>query len=239
MEMHITKETRRRFRPIFWGIVLVIAAVVLILDGAGVLDKLGYGINVWRIVGGVLLFAWLVYMLVRRQFADIFIPLGLLFLVFEGPIAQAAGRTDGKLLPTWIVIVATILLTVGFSIILKPTHTVSVNGKQYDSNPGKIGNKILYVDAEKLDGTVINDHLGTVQIYVKDSAAYAGSAAVTITNNVGKVIVHLPEDWDVVTQTGDNIGKIDIPSHSGASGKSVTLVVHDNLGSIEVAFDNK
>ncbi|MBE6529690.1 MAG: hypothetical protein E7680_03685 [Ruminococcaceae bacterium] len=239
MEMQITKETRRRFRPIFWGIVLVIAAIVLILDGAGVLDKLGYGINVWRIVGGVLLFAWLVYMLVRRQFADVFIPLGLLFLVFEGPIAQAAGRTDGKLLPTWIVIVATILLTVGFSIILKPTHTVSVNGKQYDSNPGKVGNKVLYLEADKLDGTVIHDHLGTVQIYVKNSSAYSSGAVVTITNNMGKVVLHLPDDWDVVTQSGDNIGVIDIPAHTGSGEKNITLVVRDNLGNIEVAFDCK
>ena len=49
MEMQFTNEKRNRVRPIFWGLVLVIAAVVLILDGVGVLEKLGYGLSVWRI----------------------------------------------------------------------------------------------------------------------------------------------------------------------------------------------
>ena len=238
MAMQFSNEKRSRLRPIFWGIVLVVAAVVLILDGVGVLDKLGYGINVWRIIAGILLLAWLVTSLVRLQFADIFIPLGLLFLVFEGPLAQVAGRENGKLIPTWIVIVASILLTVGFNIILKPARTVSINGKEYDSTPGKIGNKVLYVDADKLNGTEIRDHLGSVQVYVKDAPSYIDGAVVTITGNVGKVVIHLPKEWDVITQTGDNIGIIDIPTHTGSSGKSVTLVVRDNLGNVEVVFDN-
>ncbi len=239
MEMQFTNEKRNRFRPVFWGLVLVVAAVVLILDGVGVLDKLGYGISVWRIIAGILLLAWIVTSLIRLHFADVFIPLGLLFLVFEGPLAKAAGRTDGTLIPTWIVIVASILLTVGFNIIFRPLRTVSINGKDYDSTPGKVGNKVLYMDADKLDGTVIRDHLGTVQVYVKDTPAYSGSAVITVTDNVGKVVIHLPEDWDVITQTGDNIGLIDVPSHTGSSGKNITLVVHDNLGNIEVAFDSK
>lgn len=235
MEVQITNGKRNWFRPVFWGLVLVLAAVVLILDGVGV--QFGYGINAWRIIAGILLLAWMVTSLVRRQFSDIFIPLGLLFLVFEAPLAKAIGQEGQKLLPTWVVIVAAILLSIGFGFILKPMHTVSINGSRYDSNPGKIGNKVLYVNASELDGTVISDHLGTVQFYVKNAETYAGNAVVTISNNTGKVVLHLPNSWDVVTQTGDNLGAIDIPAHAGSSGQSVTLVIRDNLGTVQVLFD--
>ena len=124
---NLTKnEIQRRWRPIFWGLVLVLAAAILILDGAGV--RFGYGINAWRIIFGVLLLAWLVSAVIRRQFADLFIPLGILFLVFEAPIAKAVGRESGKLLPTWTVIVAMILITIGMNMILRPANTVSVSG---------------------------------------------------------------------------------------------------------------
>ena len=235
MNFRFSSETRKRFRPIFWGLVLVLAAVVLILDGIGI--SFGYGITPWRIILGVLLLAWLISVIVRLQFADTVIPLALIFLVFEAPLAQALGRTGEKLIPTWTVIIAAVLLTIALNILFKPSHTISING-----GPGEdtktIGSKNLSLDGRTLDGTVIRDHLGSIQIRIKNKRDYIGGGVVTVTDNLGKVVIHLPTEWDLITQTGDNVGNIDIPSHTGNGTKTLTLVLNDNMGSIQVLFDD-
>lgn len=235
MENLTKNEFQRRWRPIFWGLVLVLAATILILDGAGV--RFGYGINAWRIIFGVLLLAWLISLLIRRQFADLFIPLGLLFLVFEAPIAKAVGRENGKLLPTWTVIVATILITIGLNMILKPAHTVSVSGDD-KAKSKTIGAKYVYLDARSMNGTVIRDHLGSIRVFFRNKNDYPGGSVVTLCDNFGKIEIHIPKEWDLIAQTGENVGRIDIPEHTGNGEKTLTLAIRDNTGDIRVEFDD-
>lgn len=239
MLFRISKEKQKRFRPVFWGLVLVLAAVVLILDNLGI--KFGYGINAWRIVVGVLLVAWLVSVVLYRRFPDIFIPICLLFLVFQGPIAHAIDPEKEELLPVWVAIVATVLLTVGFNVILKPAYSGFLDKKSKsgaDVATDTAQSRVLYYNADRLDGAVIRDQLGFVQVYINNKNAYPGSAVVTITDNLGKIVLHIPAEWDVIAQTGSNIGKVEIPTHTGNGISNVTLVVNDNVGSVQVVFDN-
>ena len=239
MIFRIPKEKQKRFRPVFWGLVLVLAAVVLILDGIGI--EFGYGINAWRIILGILLCAWLISVILYRHFPDIFIPLGLLFLVFEAPIAHAIDPTKKELLPAWTVILVIVLLTIGFNIMLKPTYGLLADKKNKsgaDSAMDTPQARFLYYNADKLDGAVISDQLGFAHIYIRNKNAYAGNAVISITNNLGKIILHLPTEWDVITQTGSNIGKIEVPPHTGIGEKSVTLVINDNVGNVQVVFEN-
>ena len=80
---------------VFWGTVLVLAAVVLILDGLGI--KFADGLfTPLRIIGGVLLLSWLIYEIVRLRFTNVFFPLAFLFLVMEESCAAPLrGTTIG------------------------------------------------------------------------------------------------------------------------------------------------
>jgi hypothetical protein len=71
---------------IFWGIGLILAAAVLLLDAFGIitpfLDVVG-GISAIQIVGALLLISFIVSRIIKLKFAEIFVPLALIFMIFE------------------------------------------------------------------------------------------------------------------------------------------------------------
>ena len=225
------KRNEKTSFPFFLGIALILAAAVLILDGIGV--NLGVGISPWRVIVGVLIIGWIVRIFMRHKPFEVFLPLAILFFVFEAPIAHAVGKED--LISGWVLLLAAILLTVGCKILFARNGSSEKDG----GSGGKIGDSSHYLDAASLnDGTAdIRDNLGKVQAYISDPAAYTGGGVITIADNLGSVTLHLPRDWAVVTQTRDNLGKIRIPPQETVGDKSVTLVISDNLGLVSVVYD--
>ena len=227
MRSHAGKKIANR---IFWGVVLMGAAVLLVLNGIGV--DLGYAVNVWRIIGGVLCLAFLVDRIVELKFTDTVIPLAFLFLIFEPTIAHAIGRPDDKLklIPTWTVILAALLLTVGLKVIFREKSGVV--------NSGKFGSTSVYLDGADLSGAEICDNMGTVQAYITNPEAYEGGGCITIRDNMGNIKLHLPSAWNVVANCHDNMGHVTIPNQKdGICDKTVNLEVRDNMGGIEVIFE--
>ena len=224
---------RRKFYPVFFGLVLILSAAVLILEGAGV--PLGHGVSPWRIIVGLLLVGWIIRILIRRKPTDVFFPLAFLLLVFEAPIAHALGKEGDNLIADWVILLSALLLTIGCKSIF--SHRGEA-GKRIDGE-GKIGSSSHYLEASSLnDGTAsIHDNLGKVQVYISDPGSYTGGGVITVADNLGAVTLHLPRDWAVVTQTRDNLGKISIPPQDAVGSKSITLVIADNLGHISVVYD--
>lgn len=238
------KWNNKSFGLIIWGFALIFAAVLLILNGMNV--DLGVELTPWRIVLGVLLLAWIATLCVKLKFTDIFLPLAFLFLVFEGPIANAVGKPDGDLIPTWIVIVSALLLTFGFKAVFSKNGVVTVghsknndgeNGGRSTTAGGKIGSSSVYFDAADLSDCVVSDNLGTVHVYISNRENYAGEGMITVKDNLGTVTLHLPREWDVVVQASDNLGRVTVPPKDASGEKSVTLVVNDNLGGISVVYE--
>ena len=236
---NITKNNRFRFA--FWGIVLVLGAVALILSSAGV--NFGVELSAWRIVGGVFLLAWLIYTCIKLKFTDVFFPLAFLFLVFEGPIANAMGRPDGKLVSTWIVLLAALMLTIGTKAIFSKHGPVHVE-KGVKPNPdndhsGRFGNTTVYFDAADLSGAVVRENLGNIHVYFSNKDAYTGGGSVTITENLGQVTLHLPTEWEAVVTASENLGKVSVPDKgaAGAGARKLDLVVTENLGHVTVVYE--
>ena len=213
-------------RSLFWGLVLILTAAVLILDGIGI--SFGQGITPVRIIFGILLLALTIYEIVRLKFSYIFFPLAFLFLLFEEPLAWALGK-DGSLISNRTVLLAALLLTIGAAL-LSP--------KQKGIKKIKVmGNTTLYFDASDMSNCRINDNMGQVYAYVVNKEAYVGGGVITVTDNLGSVVLHIPSEWNVITETSDNLGKISIPPQDGNREKSITLIVTDNVGVVSVVFD--
>ena len=233
------KKKRLITSSVFWGTVLVLAAVVLILDGLGI--KFADGLfTPLRIIGGVLLLSWLIYEIVRLRFTNVFFPLAFLFLVMEEPIAALMGRTEDNrdLISNWLVLLAALLLTIGFKAIFRRSHIIEVNGHSVDvGGKKKLGTVEVYLDPNDVDNCKVCDNLGTVNVYVVNRDQYNGNGLISVSDNVGQVIIHLPEDWNVITQVSDNLGHVSIPPQTQNHEKSITLAVSDNLGQISVVFD--
>lgn len=225
--MSVKKKTFSK-NKIFWGLVLIGAAVFLILGGLGV--DLGFGISWWRIVLGVLCLAWLIDRLVEQRFAQIVFPLAFIFLIFEPTIAHAAGREDCDLISNWIVLLAALLLTVGLSVVLP---------KKYGSTKlVEIGSKTVMLDGGDLSDASICDNVGRTDVYITDPDAYDGRGVIRILDNVGRIRLFLPKSWNVVLSVKDNIGSVDVPDQTdGVFDKSITVEVTDNVGAVKIILE--
>ncbi|MGI6265253.1 MAG: LiaF transmembrane domain-containing protein [Acutalibacteraceae bacterium] len=228
--MNEKKWSWRSRNSVFWGVVLVGAAVLLILQGAGV--SIGYEISLWRILLGALCLAWLIDRLAERQFAEILFPLAFGFLLFEGPIAHALGRPGDDLISNWTVLLAALLGTVGLKAILPKRQKDGV------ISASQLGSATLYLDAADLQNAEINDHMGAVQAYVTNRDAYPGNGVIRVHDNMGTVKLYLPREWNVVVHSHDNLGGVHVPEQpDGVFSHAVTVEVFDNMGSVSVLCD--
>lgn len=220
----------KKFRvssSVFWGIVLVLAAVGLVLDGAGI--TLAAGLAWYHYAFGALLLGWIIYELIRLHFARTVFPLAFLFLLFEGPICAWTGKGEnGNLISNWTVLLAAALLYFGLAAIFQNSRF---------ERRKKFGESTMYVDAADLRSCRIADNLGRVQVYVTNPERYRGDGIITVIDNVGNVMIHLPDNWQVITQSTDNLGHVDVPPQFNVSGPAVTLQVSDNVGLIKVVYN--
>ena len=229
-----TKEQRKSYRTIFWGLVLILAAVLLILDGAGL--PLGGGLRPWRIILGVLLLAWLVWEIIRLKFTEIFFPIAFLFIVFQSPLAQAVGHGSDEFLSPWVVILAAVLLTIGFQFLFKKKDVrISVEPDE-DKTEKRIGEETIYFDASDLSNVEIRDHIGTVNVCISNLEAYTGGGKITVRENLGEVKLHIPNEWDLAVSAKSNLGKVTVPDHTAPGGKTLSVEITKNLGEISVIF---
>ena len=215
-------------RSIFWGLVLVGVAVVLIMDGLGY--TLGAGIGLWQVLGGIILVSLIIERLVKGKVAYIFFPLAFLFILFEAPLANALGK-GSDLISNWTVLLAAALLTGGVAILIphrdKETGAVT---------QGHVGNATLYFDAADLSNCRINGKLGRTLVYFTNKEAYDGNGVISVSDNLGQVTLYIPGEWNVVTTGGDNLGRVHVPPQTASGDKTITLSVSDNLGVVDVLF---
>ena len=223
-----TNAKRSIRTSVFWGIVLIGAAVLLILNGIGV--ELGYGLSVWRILLGAVCLAWLVDTIVELRFTEIPFPLAFMFIVFEPTIAHALGREDNKLIPFWTVLLAALLMTIGLEALLPDRP-----GRKHLS---KAVSTTLYFDDADLADAKINDNLGKVVAYITNTEAYEGGGRIAVYDNLGAVVLHIPSSWKVILKASSNLGKVTVPEQDDAAcDKTITVDVTDNLGAVTVVFD--
>ena len=151
-----------------------------------------------------------------------------LFLIFEGPLGAALGKGP-DLISNWTVLLAAALLTAGTAILLPRREgggTVQ----------GSVGAATVYFDAAELHNGLITGKMGRTQVYITNRQAYDGNGVITITDNVGQILLYVPKEWNVVTTGGDNLGRVHVPAHNAPGPLSVTLSVSDNLGVVDVIF---
>ncbi|MBQ9543768.1 MAG: hypothetical protein IJV00_01420 [Clostridia bacterium] len=221
-------------RSVFWGAVLILAALILILEGAGV--SLGTNIGPIRIIAAVLFAAWFIYDAIKMRFARIFFPLAFLFIAIEPVIANAVGdpNGNGNLINNWVVLLAALLLTVGLKMLLPKS-----DGYEKAPNTRKLGNSTLYVNANDPSTCLIKDNLGNVKVFTVNRDEYAGGGKIEICDNLGDVTVYLPLVWTINAVTTDNLGYVYVPKQdqNADRNKIITLSIHNNLGRVQIIQD--
>ena len=226
-EKSISFGTSNKRTKIFWGIVLIGAAVFLILDGLGI--SLGLELNFWKIFFGILCLSWLGEQIAEGSIGGVVFSLAFLFLIFESTIANLVGNTDGDIISNWIVLLAALLLTIGLKAIFPKNK-----GEKKLIN---IGSKTIMLEGAELSNAVISNNVGPTDVYITNTDDYASDGTITITDNVGRTRLYLPKSWHVNLEAVDNIGKIDMPrQEDGVYERSITVRVTNNVGQVSIIF---
>lgn len=236
---------------VFWGVALILSALLIILDAVG--QNLGFiELPVFKIIICILIAAWGVSELVKGRFSHIFLPLGFIFAILQTNIYQWVHAGDPGLealveagkayfVRTWIVILAALLLQIGFSVLL-PKKKEYVPGRPgqasyTDRDDGyfenDLGSSACYVDAARLGYYRAKNDLGKLDVYIENADAYRGGGTIEITNDLGQTVIHIPTGWAVDNQIVASLGTVSCSVPTSGS-PSIKLVGTCDLGSVSI-----
>ena len=231
---------------IFWGLGLIFAAVLIILDALGVTTPLISSIgeiSVFAIIAGLLLFAFIIARLIKGKISEIFFPLAFIFMLFEKNIAKLAGLEEENIINNWLVMLIALLLSIGFSILFstkkaKIHHgnrggTIEINGNYAESN---LGSSTIYVDCDTFTPSCVENSLGSCSVYFENPQNYKGGETLHVENNLGSMVINVPSNWIVKSNIENNLGGSHVARNDDEIGPILYIKGENNLGSLTVRY---
>ena len=227
-------------KSISTGIILILLATLLILGATGVIKPLESAIGTFStidIVAGIFLLAMIIEKLIRKQFWLLFLCLAIFFVIFEENIAYICKLENENIIENWLVFLIAALFAMGFSILFpskrKRKTTLKFNGKNAENS---IGTSTIYIDCESFSPSLIENNLGSCSIYFENPASYKGDETLTVENNLGSMVIHVPSAWTVKSTIDCNLGGFRCPENVTPDGPVLYIEGESNLGSITVNF---
>ena len=239
---------------LFWGIAFIFAAVVIVLDAVGVFAPFvsAFGeISIWAIIGGVLLLCFAFSQLVSGNIGNFFFPLALIFMIFEKNVAHYfnIGDENGNIINNWLLCLVAILLGIGFSILLsgiKRKHRHREVGREWHFGDegdgikikGNVGSTVKYIDCDGFKYEEIENNLGSCTVFFENVDKYDGGGVLSVDNNLGSMLINVPEGWNVISEIDNNLGSLTLPKPN-TNGPTLTVIGDNNLGSIVIKTAKK
>lgn len=228
----------------FWGIFLLAAAVFILANQIGAFAKIGP----WSIIAAVLLAAVCVDSLAELNFFGIFIPLALLYLIFQPPFHWIV-------IPFWPLILAAVLASIGLSILAprrghwgkKVWHW---EGHGHGKTEGDLnGNNVYlkssfndsckYLHSDCLKKAHFVSSFGNLIVYMDKVTLDPKGAEVFVDVRFGNMTLYLSKDWRVTNMVNENAGsKIeDNGSHAADDGGPIVTLKGDvSFGRLEICY---
>ena len=239
---------------LFWGFGLILAAVALVLDAFGIftpfLDQFG-GISILALIGGLLLLCFAVSQLISGNIGNFFVPLALIFMIFEKNIAYyfEIGDANGNIINNWLLLLVAIMLGVGFSILFsgikrkrrhrKGKHIWGFDGERDSIHvKGNIGSTVRYIDCDGFKYEEIENDLGSCTVFFENVDKYEGGGVLSVDNNLGSVVITVPSEWNVIAKIDNSLGSVTVPKPN-TNAPTLTVIGENNLGSVVIKTAKK
>lgn len=221
---------------IFWGIILIAVAALIIVDAIGILAPIvGIfgGISLFRVVIGLGLVYYIISRLVKGKIGSIFIPLSFIFMLFERNIAYLCKLEDENIISNWLLFFCAVLISVGVSMI-SGNFKLVINTDGIHKKPA-IGNSVNYIDSSDFDyQKKIENNLGSCNICFENPNQYQGQGTLHVENNLGNMNIFVPISWRTEVDIETNLGRT-VQSKSGnPDGPRLRITGENNLGNITI-----
>jgi hypothetical protein len=228
---------------IFWGIGLILAAAVLLLDAFGVitpfLDVVG-GISAIQIVGALLLISFIISRIIKLKFAEIFVPLALIFMIFEKNIAFYLGLESDNIINNGLLIGCAILLAIGVGILTpkrkreKVFSFKSSSGSKHYEREG--GSATTYFDCKDFVQENICNRLGETVVHFENEDEYTGGGVLNVDNKLGETVIYVSSRWNVRVNVVSHLAATEQVGHGDKDGPTLTINGNNALGEVLIKF---
>jgi len=230
----------------FWGIFFILSAVSVIAIQTGSFELIG----IQSLLIGAFLVAVIIASLVKLNFFGVFFPMSFLYMIFWQPLGL-------QYINYWFVVLASVLVSIGFSIIFGSRHHKSwpnCNGKvDYvtqgseseeidDDNPNvsvRFGSASKYLHAEHFKTGRFAVSFGELELFFDQVKVDPEGAEIFIDASFGSIILNLPREWKVVDNVHVSLGEVKNKARASSQGEDaprVTLTGNVQFGGMEVRY---
>lgn len=221
-------------RNMFWGMLLIIAAVLIILNLFGFFA----GISIFKIVVSVIMLGIIIISIRSINFWGILFPIAVILILFDHQL----NITE---FTPWPVLLVAFLISLGLSMIFnRPKSFIfTINGKnsfgssvvnEQDGNvincSTTFGECIKYVNSEDFTRANIKCSFGDVKVYFDNAKIPSGKADIYLDVSFGDVDLYIPRAWNVVNESHAFFGDMDISRNNVNSDPDAPIVtIHGNI----------
>lgn len=228
-------------KDIFWGLLFILAAVLIIVNQFGFFT----GIGMFDIVATVILVGVIISSVIHFNFWGILFPLAFIGIIF----AEELNIID---FTPWPALLTALLCSIGLSLIFKrPTfwgfHTHMDNGfssrivHDQDSNvvdcSTSFGEIIKYVDSKDFERANINCAFGEAKVYFDNAEIPSGKANIYLDVSFGEAILFIPKTWKIVNSVQIFLGDMS-SDFRNMNAESPVVTIHGNIrfGDCKIIF---
>lgn len=236
---------------IFWGVVFVLLAALVIVSELGLIKGIGF----WTIVFSVIFGAMLIKGLVKFDMTQILFSVAFLCIVWDEVLGIEA-------ITPWPVLLAALLGSIGFSMIFgkskkkyyekkyKNHKFVHVDGTEdrmnskveYDYGDEincsvKFGSTVKYVNSENLRKVNASVSFGSAAIYLDNAKVQGNEVLVNLEVSFGCVELYVPRDWYVTNNMQTSFAGVDEENrNSGINSVNVVLIGTANFAGVDISY---
>lgn len=234
---------------IFWGVVFVLLAALVIVSELGLIKGIGF----WTIVFSVIFGAMLIKGLVKFDMTQILFSVAFLCIVWDEVLGIEA-------ITPWPVLLAALFGSIGFSMIFGKSKKKYYENK-YEGHNGnkhihgaenstvehdygdevncqvKFGSIVKYVNSENLQKVNASVSFGSATIYLDNAKVQGNEILVNIDVSFGGVELYVPRDWYITNNMQTSFAGVDEENrNSGLNLVNVVLIGTANFAGVDIRY---
>lgn len=230
---------------IFWGVMLLLAGVVLLLNTLGFLPE----INVFTLLFSLFLVALLIKSIWRLNFAGVLFPAAILTVLYKDALGLAYMSTWTL---SWTLFLAASLGSIGLSLIFtKPinryrfTHhskfedstIIDIDDADIIRLETNFGSSIKYVNTTSFEQANLECSFGGMKVYFDNAQMKNDQAIVRLEASFSGVELYFPKDWRVVNHASVSFGAVEERNHCDANATHTVHLYGDvSFGGVEIYY---
>lgn len=225
---------------IMWGVLLVLAAIILIVGEMGYYPE----VNLFSIVATVILIGIIIKSIIKLSFEGILFPLAFICIINK----EILGLTE---ISPWIMLFAALLGSIGLSMIFdkgskkgynckwdsKDIDIVDIEDEGHVKFHTSFGGGTKYVNTDKFEQADLSCQFGGMEVYFDKAVMHNGKAVIRLDVSFSGVELYIPKEWTVVNQINVVLGGVE--EKRGAQGepdKVVTIIGNVKFAGVEIIY---